>query len=246
MGHPAAIRIQLALTSLLLACLHKPYFVFTASHGVLYTDTLTLGGAIGTSLGPFQSSCNLHFAVASLQYPVRIAVAREGSKVAEQLTDSPAARQTHGVMAIQASGTYVLVITGTARIDQDEEFQVAVKVTGGHPAAFSRKPYRSSFFCTIQLVASVSISTLNHCALQSRLLEAVLFFSWFWVAGVHLNAPSSRHPCLWLFSTTCLSPSSCCVHSAATHKGGSWEDGTVLPTHQCVHLFHCLAAGVFL
>ncbi|KAK9826312.1 hypothetical protein WJX74_008042 [Apatococcus lobatus] len=48
----------------------------------------------------------------------------------EQLTDSPAARQIHGVVAIQATGNYILAITGTARIGQEEEFQVAVKVTG--------------------------------------------------------------------------------------------------------------------
>ena len=121
-------------------CLSCGYFLVTfvvnlslaasASHGTLYTGTLSLWGAVGVSLGPFESSCNLHYAVASLQYPLRFAVTQDAKLAAEQLTDSPAARQTEGVLATQASTPYSLLLTGTAKIEQNEEFQVAMKVTG--------------------------------------------------------------------------------------------------------------------
>ncbi len=117
----------------ILCCLLQPYLVSSASHGILYANTVTLEGAFGVLLGPFKSSCNLHFAVASLQYPVRVAVTQEGSTTAEQLHDSLAARQTNEIFATQPASSYHLALTGTARIDQDEVFQVAVKITGSPP-----------------------------------------------------------------------------------------------------------------
>ena len=50
---------------------------------------------------------------------IKIAVAREGSVIPAQVTDSPAACQSNGVMVIQALRATMVARNGTAHIDQD-------------------------------------------------------------------------------------------------------------------------------